>query len=377
MGDTFVTRFKSPGELLRELLRARGWTQEELALIIGKSRRTIMEISSDKSGVTPDMSVSLAAAFGNSPSDWLNLDTAFRLARVDQDSATIEKRARLFSIAPIRDMQRRGWINETTSVEELEQELKSFFSVQSLEEQPRLSVATKRTDKTKPMTPVQRAWCFRARQMASALRVKRFSHDALYEASRELRTLAAYPKEARHLPFLLGEYGIRFVVIEPLPGTRMDGAAFWLNEDAPVIAVSVRYDRVDSFWFTVMHEFFHIEHKDALSVDDGMLGENGGREAPPEDEAEQLADEDAASLLVPRDELESFIRRVGPLYSRQRIIQFAHRIRIHPGIIIGQLQHRKELGYKALRDMLAKVRSVVVEVALTDGWGSLLTPNTL
>lgn len=366
---------KSPGEVLREMLRLKGWTQEELALITGRSRQTIMGIATDKSGVTPDMAVSLTAAFGGDPFDWLTLDAAYRLAQVSRNPGEIEKRARLFNLAPVRDMQRRGWIGETIDSGELEQELKNFFSIASLDSEPQISVATRRSNRSGSITPTQRAWCFRAKQMALALQVKRFSPDAMDDAAREIRTLAAYTKEARHLPHLLGEYGIRFVVVEPLPGAKIDGAAFWLADHSPVIAVSLRFDRIDSFWFTVMHEFIHIQQADALSVDEGMVGESGGRDVPPDDDLERVADEEASSLLVDQGELQSFIHRVGPLYSRQRIIQFAHRIRIHPGIIVGQLQRKKELSYKSLRDLLVKIRDVVTEVALTDGWGRMVSPG--
>lgn len=336
-----------------------------------------MDIACDKSGVTPDMAVALAAAFGNDPSEWLSQDSLFRLSRVESDSSGVEQRAKLFQMAPVRDMQRRGWIKETSDASELELELKAFFAVQSLDEEPQFPVATRRPGQMVHLTPAQRAWCFRARQMAATLHVKRFVHEDLEEAARELRILAAYPKEASHLPHLLSEYGIRFVVIEPLAGAKIDGAAFWIDDASPVIAVSVRYDRIDSFWFTLMHEFFHIQHHDALSVDEEMVGESGGRDKPPEDEWERLADEEAASLLVPQDELHSFIHRVGPLYSKDRVVQFAHRIGIHPGIIVGQLQRRGELGYKALRDLLVKIRSVVIAVAFTDGWGRVVTPGSV
>jgi HTH-type transcriptional regulator/antitoxin HigA len=61
--------------------------------------------------------------------------------------------------------------------------------------------------------------------------------------------------------------------------------------------------------------------------------------------------------------------RVSPLYSKTRIIQFAHTIQIHPGIIVGQLQYRGEIGYSANREMLVKIRDIVIDSALTDGWG--------
>lgn len=371
--ENFFESGRSPGQVLRALLNHNAWTQEELAIITNKSRKTIMDIVSDRSGVSPDMAVALGSAFGNDPSEWLAQDSLFRLSRVDRDSNDVQRRARLFQIAPIRDMQRRGWIKETSDPNELEAELKAFFSTEALDQEPQLSVATRRPNQNTSINPPQRAWCFRARKMASTLRVKRFVHEDLDEAARELRKLAAYTKEARHLPYLLAEYGVRFVVVEPLPSAKIDGAAFWLDEESPVIAVSVRYDRIDSFWFTVMHEFAHIQHRDALSVDEEIVWENSESEVPPVDEYERLADEEAAAFLISQDELYSFIHRVGPLYSRDRVVQFAHRIGIHPGIIVGQLQRRKELGYKALRDLLVKVRSIIIEVALTDGWGRIVT----
>ena len=67
--------------------------------------------------------------------------------------------------------------------------------------------------------------------------------------------------------------------------------------------------------------------------------------------------------------LDDFVIRVSPLYSKARINQFANRIKIHPGIIVGQLQHRGEISYASHRHALAKVRDVVTSTALTDGWG--------
>ena len=93
------------------------------------------------------------------------------------------------------------------------------------------------------------------------------------------------------------------------------------------------------------------------------------------DATERRADEDAANMLIPKEELESFIKRIGPLYSKDSIVRFAHRMKIHPGIIVGQLQHRKEIGYSANREMLSKVRQYIIPTATTDGWGSSIKLN--
>jgi len=59
------------------------------------------------------------------------------------------------------------------------------------------------------------------------------------------------------------------------------------------------------------------------------------------------------------------------------VVQFANKVKIHPGIVVGQLQHRNELGYSALRDMLVKIREVVTTTALTDGWNQNLAPGSV
>jgi HTH-type transcriptional regulator/antitoxin HigA len=74
-------------------------------------------------------------------------------------------------------------------------------------------------------------------------------------------------------------------------------------------------------------------------------------------------------MLIPSDKLKSFIGRVKPFYSKVRINQFAQRIRVHPGIITGQLQHLREISFATNREMLAKVRDLLIAVAITDGWG--------
>jgi hypothetical protein len=59
-------------------------------------------------------------------------------------------------------------------------------------------------------------------------------------------------------------------------------------------------------------------------------------------------------------------------YGKQKITGFANRIGVHPGIVVGQLQFRKEIPWSSYRQMLEKVRSIVIQSTLTDGWGQTL-----
>jgi HTH-type transcriptional regulator/antitoxin HigA len=370
---------KHPGKFLSELMAAKGWTQDDLAAITGLSRQGINYIIAGKRSVTPQMAIALGAAFENDPAAWLQWNAQYELAVTVTDRSTVERRARLFSLAPIRDMQRRGWISEADDTEGLEKSLGAFFGG-PLDRDVAFPIAAKKTAPLDALTPAERAWCFRARQLAAALPpTAPFAPRRLASAEKQLREAAAFPKEARKVHRILSEHGIRFVVVEPLPGVKMDGAAFWLDKQNPVIALSLRFDRVDAVWFTLMHEFKHIEYSHWFSFDSNLISERDGKLTIPlsGDADEEQANRGAASALIPSDELDSFIRRLAPLYSRDRIIQFAHRMRIHPGIIVGQLQYRGELGYSAHRELLAKVRTTLAETAFTDGWGQSISPALL
>jgi HTH-type transcriptional regulator/antitoxin HigA len=366
--------------VLRAKLDERRWTQDELAAVIGYSRQAISQIVSGKVGVSPEMAAALGSAFGESPAEWLRLDAEHQLALVERrlDGAAIERRARIYGSAPIREMQKRGWIKETSSLEHLEQELTAFFGG-PIDGDISFPVATLRTVALSTLNAAERAWCFRARQLANVPPIAQFDRSRMPALEKRLRLLAAYPEEVRRLPRVLSEHGIRFVVVEPLTGVKIDGATFWIG-DTPVIAVSVRWDRVDSFWFTVMHEITHIKNGDAYSFDANLLREDddhGIVVVLSDDDAEKRASEGAAEALVPQAELDSFVRRLSPIYPSVRIIQFANKVKMHPGIIVGQLQHRGELGYSSHRDFLVKVRALITETAVTDGWGQSLSPGTV
>ncbi len=363
-----------PGERIKTLLSERDLTQNDLAIITGLSRQSVNSVISGRTNITPETAVALANAFGGEASEWLRLDNDYRLSLIqNKDLNEVQYRASILQLAPIRDMQKRGWINSADNFDVLAIELKRFFETENLQLFPTFQAAYRKTQSSTDDDKSVRAWLFRARQLARALMVEHFDETRLPEAVKELRRVAAFAKETYRVPQILAKFGIRFVIVEQLPHTKIDGAAFWLNEKSPVIAMSVRYDRIDSFWFTLMHEIAHIKHKDLFSIDEGMEESKSSDNSDEIDIVEIRANLDAASSLIDQSEIESFIRRISPLYSEQKVIQFAHRLKIHPGIIVGQLQRRKEIGYNSLRSLLVKVRDTAIEVAITDGWGKVVS----
>jgi len=92
----------SPGEFIREELEVRGWTQDDLAEIIGRPTRLVNEVISGKRGITVETAKGLAQAFGTSAQLWMNLESAFRLSLEKSRPETISRKAALYEIAPIR-----------------------------------------------------------------------------------------------------------------------------------------------------------------------------------------------------------------------------------------------------------------------------------
>ena len=116
-----------------------------------------------------------------------------------------------------------------------------------------------------------------------------------------------------------------------------------------------------------MHELTHVKERDGAVVD-SEIDEAAADERP---EEEKRADKAAASFLVPQDELDDFMIRVRPFYSKTKIWGFAGRIGVHPGIVVGQLQRRDEISYAHNREMLVRARNIITKTAVTDGWGDV------
>ncbi|MGH9962863.1 MAG: HigA family addiction module antitoxin, partial [Pyrinomonadaceae bacterium] len=85
------------------------------------------------------------------------------------------------------------------------------------------------------------------------------------------------------------------------------------------------------------------------------------------------ANDAAADYCIPKAEMNGFIVRVNPLFSKQAIIGFARRLNVHPGLVAGQLQGRKLIPFSFHREMLERIRSVVTSYVLTDGFGNKIS----
>ena len=366
-----IERFH-PGEFVLEEIEERGWAQIDLAAILGRPVPAINEIITGKRGITPETAHGLAAAFGTSAEYWMNLETQYQLWNSKHLNKArhmdVSRKARLYEVAPIKHMVKRGWIDQSNNVEVLERAVLDFFGCETLEDEiPGVPFAAKMSISYAQASTGHKAWVYRAANIARAIQAKSFTTSSIASLKLKLKNLLHEPQEIRHVPKLMAEHGIRLVIVEHLPRTKIDGAAFWLDDASPVIVLSLRYDRIDNFWFVLMHEIDHISHKDTISAEEVTLTDvtEGGQTKPIE---EARANDFAAGFLVPRETLQGFINRKSPLFNGRDIANFAATIGVHPGLVAGQLNHLLD-DYTIGRRFLVKVRYIMLATALTDGWG--------
>jgi HTH-type transcriptional regulator / antitoxin HigA len=364
-----------PGIALKEELEKRGWNQSDLTFVLGCNPKAVNQIVNGKQGISPSMSKALGEAL-NIPVDFFaDLQQAFDLAVASVPDPSISLRARMQNKYPIREMVKRNWLSDGDA-ESLGSQLADFFGVRSADEIPYLAHAAKKTTYDESEIPaVQLAWIFRVKQIANAVSVPAYSERKLRAAITELSNYRIAPEEARKVPALLAECGVRLVVVEALPGSKIDGVCFWLDDAKPVIGLSMRFDRIDNFWFVLRHEIEHVLEKHGRSSPEGMIdvelnSENDGADDKISEE-ERVANVAATNFCVPVEKMESFILRKHPFFYEKDVLAFSKINNVHPGLPVGQIQRR--LGrYDYLKKYQSKIRQFVLPGAIVDGWGQTM-----
>lgn len=366
-----VAEIFPPGEFLREELEARGWTQTELAEIIGRPVRLINEIIAGKKTITPETAIQLGDSLGTGPELWMNLESQYQLSKVRSADGLIARRAKLYDQFPVREMIKRGWIESSKNIEVLEQQFLQFFGLHQINDPVVFCHAAKKSDVEAPPSMLQLAWLWRARQVATEMVNPAYSEVALQRVLPQLSALRTAPEETRHVARALAECGVRFVIVEPIAGTKIDGACFWLAYDQPVVALSLRLDRIDNFWFVLRHELEHVLQRHGRDLE-FILDQELESASDDQIEEEKVANAAASDFCVDASEMDNFVARVAPFFKEERVLRFAQRLQVHPGLVVGQLQ-RRLVRYDLFRKYQVKVRSFVTASARTDGWGVVHT----
>jgi HTH-type transcriptional regulator / antitoxin HigA len=368
--------YRTPGQLLTAALKDRGWNNRVFATVMGLSEPTVSKLTSDQQSFSAEFAVQLEEVFeeleaGDFLSKQYALDLAIAKAKKLPDPGRAT-RAYIYGGLPIAEMIKRGWLHATDprDVHSVEKALEEFFG-EPLDALPILPHAPKKAEVGADVTPAQLAWLYRVKQIAEEILVARYSEATCRAAIKKLGDLLGSAEDVRRVPRILTEAGIRYVIVEALPKAKIDGVCFWLNDSAPVIGMSLRFDRIDNFWFVLRHEMEHVlqgHGKTIYVVDAELEGEGASTEHVINEE--RIANLAAAEFCIPQDQLQRFMVRKGPFYAERDIIGFARTLDVHPGLVAGQLRH-KTGHYEKFTKHLDKIRDLIRPNAFVDGWGDV------
>jgi HTH-type transcriptional regulator/antitoxin HigA len=186
------------------------------------------------------------------------------------------------------------------------------------------------------------AWLQMAKNISSNIKSKSFNKNKLVELAGNIAEFTLQDNGLELFIEELNNAGVKFIYLNHLPKTYLDGAAFY-NGANPVIAYTGRYNRIDHFWFTIAHEIAHIlkhlKKEDFGFIDDEKLKQDS--------KTERDADAFAAKVLK-YNEIYAFFDNNIKYISSDKIQSCSETLRIHKSIIIGTLAFRKTISYKYL-----------------------------
>lgn len=266
---------------------------------------------------------------------------------------------------PVREMYRRGWLSEIgfggslAAVLNNQVEIAKAYVQQAMPRRQPMFLKHKARIGSEASQYSLWAWQCRVILLAKSLSLSSsYSKNSLTDELLKILAKESWfedgPLRAKKI---LSELGIPLIIEPHLPQTYLDGAVFLLSDDRPVIGMTLRYDRLDNFWFVLFHEIVHLMRH----LQKGKLEQIFDDLDAEPDQLEREADSLAGAALIPEQEWEIALARY--LRTEESVKLFAEEHHIHPAIIAGRIRKEAD-NFVFLRDLIGigKVRKLFPEV---------------
>lgn len=317
----------TPIEAIKFRMEQQSLTQRDLIPYIG-SRSRVSEVLSGKRTLTISMIRALNSGLGIPAEILLQEQYPGELVEID------------WNRFPIKQMISWGWIkapDEPKSFEVKDILYPYFENIGAMNLQSALCRSSTHVRSARKMDDYGfAAWAARVLEKAMKVTSKTKYKPGILDIEflHELSHLSVSEEGPLRAIEYLNTYGIKVIVERHLPRIYLDGAAIIPERSNPVIGLTIRYDRIDNFWFTLMHELAHI----SLHFDTGsdMFYDDLDIEAE-EDPREREANDLAGEALIPKDAWQN--SPASRLKSPQAAEHLAKQLNIHPAIVAGRMQH--------------------------------------
>ena len=333
-----------PGDTILDLLEERDWTQAQLSERLGYTTKHISQLINGKAPIHEETALKLDRVLGSTAGFWLNREAQYRaqLAKMEEHER-LETWTPWLDELPVKDIMQQGVIPkrriDVKNRPGIVRELLHFFGVASPDDWRTFYVgmecAFRRTREAQSNVGAIAVWIRQGEIISERLDCPKYNKWKFEKAVRQIRTLTELePQEFRPaMEKLCWEAGVVFVLVPSIPRAHVSGMARWLNPHKAMIQLSLYGKQNDRFWFTFFHEAAHILLHDKKDI---FLDEwDGGVKLPSQQEEE--ADLWAREFLIPPQ----YEAELPKLKSKDAVVEFAKGVGIHPGIVVGRLQHEQ------------------------------------
>ncbi len=339
-----------PGETLQEMLDHFGMPQAELAQRTGKTLKHINGIIKGKASIVPKTALELERVLGIPANFWNNLEKNYQesLARIEENKR-LKQQVSWLENFPVKDLTKLGILSKGKDKLKKFSELLSFYGVSNPDSWGEVwfgdNAAFRKSPVFKQSPESVSAWLRLGELKAQKIVCQPFHENKFRDALKEIRNdfiLKTIESTWPKIVELCAKAGVAVVCVLKLGKTHSSGAAHWLNPKKAVIQLSLRGKTDDLFWFNFFHEAGHIcKH----GKKEGYIDVNG--------EKEKEADKFAADYLICETKYRGFLAT--GIKTRLFIQDFAIKMKLSPGVVVGRLQHDGHIRRMVHNDLKIKV----------------------
>jgi len=350
-----------PGYYLTDIIEELEMTQDEFAKRLGTTGKTVSLLLNGQTPLTNDLAMKISAMLGISVQTLLNLQKTYDEKKIEIDLAkALDAQIEVVDVIDYTYFVKNRLLPDVKSKLEKIKNLCSFLKVSDLQILKRrdllASFRTTVTSVTDKNVINANVWLKTALNKGLAMQIAPFDEKKLKAHIKEIRSMTLQePNEfLPRLCEIFNECGVAFVLLPALKNCGINGVVKWYD-DKVVLALNDRFKYADTFWFSLFHEIKHVFQKKKTKVivncDDDFLELDS--------EFEKEADEFATETLIPKEQYHNYFDNKGKYISKTDVQSFAKHIGIHPGIVVGRLQHDKRIAHSSMLDMRQKCKIII------------------
>jgi len=345
-----------PGDTIQETIDTIQMTQAELAERLGRPKEKLNDLIKGREPLTRKTALLLERVLDIPVSFWLNRENAYReeLMRIDQQKF-LDGCIDWMEKFPVRLLKKMGMLPDTQNKYELSRALLKFFRVASPKQwesiylEQELTAAFKISLANTTSPHAISAWLQIGEIKAMELKLPDFDKMKFKETLQQVKSIVIEQPTDFHLQLQkkCAQAGVAILFTPGLPKAPVSGATWW-RRNTPIIQMTDRYKTNDHFWFALYHEAGHIllHGKKEVFLEDLA--------STPVDEKKELeANLFAQKHLFP---IEALTKLLSTKITTDRIADFARIYKTHPGVIVGQLQHAKQIDYNQFNEFKIPIK---------------------